>query len=483
MLTDIAARDKLAELAAQDSDAEVSQRQLTNVKKSRRPKRLRRMETALRSFRVLKSLTKEQVDNFMNSYIIYDLDWADEEMMRDTLGPDYQKRVGDCLRDYYSVLNHMCAIGELEKMYIPPVMDLHVNLITNQSLYEESIAQELQLPDHPRVLDLGCGRGRVAAHMTLLTGARVTGLNIDHDQVASAIAFNKQRKFSNNFIRADFNDLPLPLPDNEFDGFYQIQAFSLCKDIPKLCEELYRVLKPGAKLSLLDWAQLDAFDPDNTNHQKLMRKIKPLIGAVGTPTPTSLAHDLESAGFKVLRTNNASIDGLQSPLIERADGYFRAARFALLGLVRVGILPAHFRTLFNRFTQDCDAFVEADRARLITTSYHWLAEKPTDPPIGRTISKTSPMMDAAVKPEPLLASESTGNPSLPAAINILAKTESLASSDRTTQSSVASLDAGVQSPSSARSESTGITLPTSEPHATEKTEPLSVNHVSPLVTA
>jgi sterol 24-C-methyltransferase len=227
MLTDIAARDKLAELAAQDSDAEVSQRQLTNVKKSRRPKRLRRMETALRSFRVLKSLTKEQVDNFMNSYIIYDLDWADEEMMRDTLGPDYQKRVGDCLRDYYSVLNHMCAIGELEKMYIPPVMDLHVNLITNQSLYEESIAQELQLPDHPRVLDLGCGRGRVAAHMTLLTGARVTGLNIDHDQVASAIAFNKQRKFSNNFIRADFNDLPLPLPDNEFDGFYQIQAFSL----------------------------------------------------------------------------------------------------------------------------------------------------------------------------------------------------------------------------------------------------------------
>ena len=101
-----------------------------------------------------------------------------------------------------------------------------------------------------------------------------------------------------------------------------------------------------------------------------------LIGAVGTPTPRSLAENLESAGFKVLRTSNASINGLQSPLIERADGYFKTVRFAIRGLVRVGVLPAHFNTIFDRFAQDGDAFIEADKARLITTSYHWLAEKP-----------------------------------------------------------------------------------------------------------
>lgn len=107
-----------------------------------------------------------------------------------------------------------------------------------------------------------------------------------------------------------------------------------------------------------------------------MRAIKPLIGAVGTPTPQSMIDALKSAGFRMIRHDNASIDGLQSPLIERADGYFRTTRFALLSFVRVGLLPTHFRTLFNRLTQDCDAFIEADRARLITTSYHWLAEKP-----------------------------------------------------------------------------------------------------------
>ena len=481
MLADLATRDKLAEMAAQDSDVEVPRSKLTNVKKSRRPKRLQRMETALRSFRILKGLTKEQIDNFMNSYIIYDLDWADEEMMVATLGPDYQKKVGDCLRDYYSVLNHMCAIGELEKMYIPPVMDLHANLIVNQSLYEESIAQELQLPASPRVLDLGCGRGRVAAHMTLLTGAKVTGLNIDYDQIDSAKAYNKEKKFSNNFIRADFNDLPLPLPDNEFDGFYQIQAFSLCKDIPKLCQELYRVLKPGAKLSLLDWAQLDAYNSENEHHRDLMRKIKPLIGAVGTPTPKSLAHDLEFAGFKVLRTNNASIDGLQSPLIEKADGYFRTARFALLGLVRAHMLPQHFKILFNRFTQDCDAFVEADRARLITTSYHWLAEKPIDKPMTRIVSASSPALESATRTTSLLASEVAANPMLPAVVAARAETDSAASSDRLAKSSVSSSGSDVKSPSPANSDSTGITVPPSEPQPIQKVEPPSVDSTTPAV--
>ena len=345
-------------------------------KNSTRLRKRQRIETAFRSFRVLKNLSPDQVERFMKSYVIYNLDWADEHTMIETLGPEYQKKVGECLADYYCVLNHMCAIGDLEKMYIPPVMDLHGNLSTNQLLYEESIAAELDLPKHSSVLELGCGRGQVAAHMTSMTGALVTGLNIDSDQIARATVLNKEKKLSNHFICADFNELPLPFKDAQFDGFYQIQAFSLAKDIPLLCRELYRVLKPGAKLSLLDWAALDAYDPKDPHHQELMRRIKPLIGAVGTPSPASLAADLSSAGFNVLRLNNASIDGLQSPLIEKADGYFRTTRFALLGLVRLGLLPKHFKTLFNRFTQDCDAFIEADRAGLITTSYHWLAEKP-----------------------------------------------------------------------------------------------------------
>lgn len=359
----------------------------------------RRCETILRSFRVLRNLTPEQVDNFMKSYIIYDLDWANEKMMTENLGSDYRTKVGECLRDYYSVLNHVCALGELEKMYIPPIMDLNAGITKNQDLYEESVAKELQLPPRPRLLGLGCGRGRVAAHMTRLTGARVTGVNIDDDQITSAIAYNKQMDFRNDFIRRDFNDLPLPLPDNEFDGFYNIQAFSLCEDIPTMCRELYRVLKPGARLSLLDWVKLDAFTDNDEHHLDLMRKVKPLIGAVGTPTPGSMIAAIESVGFRMISHGNASVaaDGLQAPLIERADAYFRHARHGLSGLARLGLLPAHFKTIMERFARDGEAFIEADKARLITTCYHWLAEKPRDVPLAATMPTADAGAEVHVK--------------------------------------------------------------------------------------
>lgn len=43
------------------------------------------------------------------------------------------------------------------------------------------------------MLDIGCGRARVATHMASVTGAHVTGINIDEDQMANAKAFLKER--------------------------------------------------------------------------------------------------------------------------------------------------------------------------------------------------------------------------------------------------------------------------------------------------
>jgi sterol 24-C-methyltransferase len=325
---------------------------------------------------VVRSLTEEQVDSFMKSYVIYDLDWENEQEMIAVLGPDYQQKVGAYLSDYYSVLNHLCAIGELEKMYIPPVIDPAHGIGQNQILYEESIAAELQLPPNARLLDLGCGRGRVAAHIASITGARVTGINIDANQIASAETYNAEQSLHNTFLRHDFNELPLPLPDAHFDGFYQIQAFSLCRDPTALLREIYRVLKPGARLSMLDWVRLPAFDDTDAHHLQLMRNIKPLIGAVGTPTPASMQTALETAGFRIIHMGNASQDGLQAPLIERAEAYFETAKWLLGRLVVLGLLPRHFHTLFGRLTKDGRSFIEADRKRLITTSYSWVAEKP-----------------------------------------------------------------------------------------------------------
>lgn len=337
-----------------------------------------RLKTFLNAFRYLRSLSQKQVDDFMASYLIYSLDWADEKQMLDVLGPNYQEKVGDCLKAYYGVLNHLCALGDVEKMYIPPHMDSRASVLDNQLLYEESIARHIGAKKGDRILDLGCGRGRVAAHIAKFSGAHVTGLNIDPNQVAQARSFNKERGYGNDFIVRDMNQLPLPFEDATFDGFYEIQALSLCKNLPKLFAEAYRVLKPGARLSILDWVSLPDYDPSNPEHVELMSRVKPLIGAVGTPTPASLERDLQEAGFTVIRSDNASIDGLQAPLIDRVDIYFRAMRRAILGMVKMGMLPRHFKTLINRFCLDGQAFVKMDNMRLMSTSYRVVAQKPLD---------------------------------------------------------------------------------------------------------
>lgn len=43
----------------------------------------------------------------MDSYVIYNLDWENEKEMIDALGPDYQQRVGTCLKSYYGIMNHL----------------------------------------------------------------------------------------------------------------------------------------------------------------------------------------------------------------------------------------------------------------------------------------------------------------------------------------------------------------------------------------
>jgi sterol 24-C-methyltransferase len=335
-----------------------------------------RIRTFYSSFKYLLQLSPQQVDDFMASYVIYNLDWNVEDSMILALGPDYQQKVGDCLRSYYGVLNHLCALGDVEKMYIPPLMDRKASVLDNQLLYEESIARDIALKPADKILDLGCGRGRVAAHMAHYSGAQVTGLNIDPDQVEQAWEFNNRQSPGNSFVVHDQNDLPLPFDDHSFDAVYEIQALSLCKNLPSLFRELNRILKPGARLSLLDWVRLPSFDPANLEHASLMRRVKPLIGAVGTPTPVSLAKALEDAGFVILRSDNASIDGLQAPLIQKVDLYFRVLRRVILGLVGVHVLPVHFKTLIERLCRDGRAFVEMDEARLTTTSWRIVAQKP-----------------------------------------------------------------------------------------------------------
>lgn len=336
---------------------------------------LYRMTTVLKSFKALYSLPPEKVDAFLKSYENFDHDWVNEEELIKAMGADYYTQVKRKIVDYYSVLNHLCSLGQVEKMYIPPAMDLDKSIIGNQVLFEQRMCRDLKLQAGKEALDIGCGRGRVAAHVASFSGAKVTGMNIDPNQLETGRRYAESQGLACQFVQADLNQLPLPFKDKTFDAVYHVQVFSYARDLGKLFKDIYRILKPGGRVSCLDWLRLDAYDVKNPHHVDLMRRIKPLIGAIGTPSIEEYVHAMKQAGFKVLVNENASIDGLQAPLIENADKFFSRITKTINLLVKMKVLPAHFKALFDRLVLDGQAFVEADRMRLVTTSHYFIAEK------------------------------------------------------------------------------------------------------------
>lgn len=335
-----------------------------------------RLSTLFHAFKAIYQLTPQQVDAFINAYEIYDYDWVHGQAMKNSQTIEYAQ-VKKSLIDWYSVLNHLCAMGAVEKMYIPPALDLSQGVIDNQILFERKFAESLHMKAGDTVLELGCGKGRVAAHLAALTGADITGINIDQVQLDNARTFAQKNNLSQqcHFTNADFNDLPLAFPDEHFDCMYEIQALSLCRDLPKLFQELHRVLKPGAKISFLEWVRLPNYSANNPHHVTLMQQIKPLIGAIGTPSPDEYESALRDAGFNILVSEDPSINKSQLPLINQAgDNYEKFMPFIKL-LVKVKLLPKHFIVLIERLEKHVEALCEADKLRLVTMCYHFIAQK------------------------------------------------------------------------------------------------------------
>jgi len=328
-----------------------------------------RVSTSATALYALFTLPQEHVDDFLKSYELFD----QENVTSNTA--DAQNIV-----NYYKVLNHLCAIGQVEKMYIPPVVDKEASIFENQRRWEEDgMAAKLDVGPGSTVLDVGCGRGRIAHHMATHTGAKVVGLNIDTTQIAMA----KQHAQASgmlgdrlDFVQGNYNK-PLPFENETFDALYHVQALTYAEDLPKLLKEMNRVLKPGAKISFLDWFALENFKPDDPHHQHLLRETKAVIGAVKTPYPAEYKAALEQAGFELLFSGEASVDGgKQWPLIKQAETFFLGIQGILYSLVDFGLLPAHFKVLVERLNQGGESFIEADQRGLFTTSWQIIAQKP-----------------------------------------------------------------------------------------------------------
>jgi SAM-dependent methyltransferase len=110
---------------------------------------------------------------------------------------------------------------------------------------EWEAVRQLTGPAEGRALDVGAGRG-ISSYALASDGWQVTAVEPDPSAVIGAGAIEELATASNLPIHVveDWGET-LPFPDGSFDLVYGRQVLHHARDLPTLCAEMARVLKPG----------------------------------------------------------------------------------------------------------------------------------------------------------------------------------------------------------------------------------------------
>lgn len=105
------------------------------------------------------------------------------------------------------------------------------------------VLDRLALGGDERVMDAGCGSGRLTAKLLeRLPKGEVVGVDLSHNMLAQAAEHLGDRV---RFVQADLTHLPF---DNEFDVVFSTAAFHWVPDHPAMFASLARALKRGGRI-------------------------------------------------------------------------------------------------------------------------------------------------------------------------------------------------------------------------------------------
>ncbi|WP_372727700.1 class I SAM-dependent methyltransferase [Nocardioides sp.] len=281
--------------------------------------------------------------------------------------------------DYYKVLNNMLSIFDLEKLYIPPMLDETKGLYDNQLLTEKAVLAELHLSDpaSSHLLDMGCGRGRISHHFATLTGGQVSGYNIDPNQIENAIDWAAQTRMSDrlHFTVGNHHD-PLDYPDETFDGCFSFQAvwpFFKKEELDAHAQEMYRVLKPGSRYSCSEYLLTPHFDWKNEEHVALHKLFLPTLAATQSMYPDDVCAALERAGFHIVLSAPSKSEAW--PLCEQKRDLILRGRMVVRALEKVRIVPPWVEESLDLLQKGGQAWTEAERAKIADLNWRIVAEK------------------------------------------------------------------------------------------------------------
>ena len=291
---------------------------------------------------------------------------------------------------FYDVVTRFYEYGWGQSFHFAPRRSGE-GLHAAQRRQEDGVAGMLGLGPGTKVADLGCGVGGPLINIAKSTGASITGLNLNANQIARAERAVRRAGLQEtcDFLLANF--MNVPLEEDSFDAAYSYEA--ICHAPHKhLCfEEFYRLLRPGGQIALTEWCLTERFDPDDPVHRDIRDRVE-LTNAVPNLLSTSEQVDaMERAGFEVLSAKDQalrerpghwpwyrSLQGRDLSLASLgripAGRWFTAKATSLLELLRIA--PAGTGEAARILNVAADSLVEAGVAGIFTPSFLIHARKP-----------------------------------------------------------------------------------------------------------
>src|SRR5215470_13953729 len=155
------------------------------------------------------------------------------------------------------------------------------------------VTDTLGLRAGEHVLDAGCGPGETAMYLARQFGVRVTGVTVSQYEIDAANERARAAGLADQ-VRVEYGDYTgLDYPDGSFDAVLALESLQNAPDERVVLAELYRVLRPGGRISFSDFSLESAAEPERV--AKFMETLK--LRAL-----PSLAQWLEytaEAGFQV----------------------------------------------------------------------------------------------------------------------------------------------------------------------------------------
>jgi SAM-dependent methyltransferase len=141
----------------------------------------------------------------------------------------------------------------------------------------EAMLHALDLGEHSRALDLGCGIGLVAEYFSDVSGAHFSGMDYIPDAIAQAQerTASKRRRLSFHVGNLD----TLPFPPGSFDALISIDTLYMPNDLDGTLAQMRGLLTPGGRMAVFYGYAL--WEDPSHSRENLQANKTPLGRALG----------------------------------------------------------------------------------------------------------------------------------------------------------------------------------------------------------